>query len=85
MTSAVLGADADLSITQRMCAHSGMSILSHMSSIFMVGTLGQAALAVKTKVDRVTRIIAGSKVIAAALFMFEADGWSCFCWGTSGP
>ena len=59
MTSAVLGADADLSITQRMCAHSGMSILSHMSSIFMVGTLVPAAApAVRTKVDIVTRIIA---------------------------
>ena len=53
VTSAVLGADVDLSITQQMCAHSRMSILSHTSSIFMVGTLvPPPAPAVKTKVDR---------------------------------
>lgn len=83
VTSAVLGADADLSITQQMCAHSGMSILSHTSSIFKVDTLVPAppAPAVKTKVDIVARIIARRKVIAPALFMFEADGWFMFLLG----
>jgi hypothetical protein len=61
VSSAVFGKEDELSVTQQACVHTGLRSSLHTSSIFMVGTLGQAAPVVKTKADRVTRLLLGAR------------------------